>query len=319
MQIMNRLLAGAALVVGLAAATAGEAALGVGAELARPVARAAGDGGLILAQANDAERFGRIENTMRNLTGQVEELTHQLRLLQEQLRLMQEDVDFRLSEIDGGGAPRSAQQQATAAPLPQQTDSIGALAGQPITDGDLQLGAPAQPLGQLTLDAPPPAEQPLDLSTLAGGSVLDDLQAPLMGAEQQVASIGPTGDPRVDYDQAYAMIRSGRYDLAEASFRQFLGAYPASELAPEAQYWVGESLFARGDYARAAEEFRAGYKAYPTSRRGPDTLLKLGLSMAGLGYRDEACQMYAATLRQYPDMSNALLQRVRNEQASAGC
>ena len=300
MQVTKRILVGAALVVGMAATTVGGSSVA-------------------LAQAVDSERVARIESTMRSLTGQVEQLTHELRILQEQLRLMQEDVDFRLSELDGGGSGmRSAQQQTAVAPL-QQTDSIGTLAGQPITDEDLQLGAPAQPLGQLTLDAPPPAEQPLDLSTLAGGSVLDDLQAPLMGAEQQVASIGPTGDPRMDYDQAYAMIRSGRYDLAEASFRQFLGAYPGSELAPEAQYWLGESLFARGDYARAAEEFRAGYKAYPSSRRGPDTLLKLGLSMAGLGYRDEACQMYAATLRQYPDMSNALLQRVRNEQASAAC
>ncbi len=128
-----------------------------------------------------------------------------------------------------------------------------------------------------------------------------------------------TGDARTDYDQAYAMIRAGRYDLAESAFRQFLGSYAGSELAPEAQYWLGESLFARGEYGRAAEEFRAGYKAYPKSRRGPDTLLKLGLSMAGLGYRDEACQMYAATLKQYPQMSNGLRQRVVNEQASAGC
>ena len=170
-------------------------------------------------------------------------------------------------------------------------------------------------LGRVTIDGTP-GSQPLDLSTLAGGTMTAD---PALAGQPQVASIAPTGDPRTDYDQAYSLIRSGRYDLAEQSFRQFLSAYPADELAPEAQYWLGESFFARGDYARAAEEFRAGYKAYPKSRRAPDTLLKLGLSMAGLGYRDEACQMYAATLKQYPDMSNALLQRVRNEQASASC
>jgi tol-pal system protein YbgF len=315
MRIINRLLAGSALVIALAAAGPGEAAMGIGMGLPATIA---GDGNIVLAQAGDSERFARIENTMRNLTGQVEELTHQLRLLQEQLRLLQEDVDFRLGEIDGGAGAAPAQQQA-AAPPQTQTDSIGTLAGEQPLGGEAQPGAPPQPLGQVIIDGGP-GTQPLDLSSLAGGSVLDDLQAPLMGAEQQqVALAGPTGDPRTDYDQAYAMIRAGRYDLAENAFRQFLGVYPGSELAPEAQYWLGESLFARGDYARAAEEFRAGYKAYPTSRRGPDTLLKLGLSMAGLGYRDEACQMYAATLRQYPDMSNALLQRVRNEQASASC
>ena len=325
MQIRHLSLAGIALAVALIAGRAAHAGI-VGPFGAAEPSR----GDIVLAQAGDTERFARLEDSVRRLTGQVEELTHQLRLLQEQLRLVHEDVDFRISALEGGTGSTGLLQPP---PLTQDaplTDTIGTVAtNQPLDpnaqpgqslDPNGQLGAPPEPLGQLTMDAPPPGEQPLDLSTLAGGSVMDDLQAPLQPEQpQQVALAGPTGDPQADYDQAYAMIRSGRYDLAEGAFRQYLGAYPGSDLAPEAQYWLGESLFARGDYGRAAEEFRAGYKAYPTSARGPDTLLKLGLSMAGLGYRDEACQMYAATLKQYPDMSNALLQRVRNEQASAAC
>lgn len=276
--------------------------------------------GAMAQSGADTERFNRIENTMRTLTGQVEELTYQLRLLQEQLALMQQDTNFRLSALEGG---------ATAVIPPAADFAPGADIGDPdnppITSDNLQLGAEPQPLGTLTMDAPAPGEQPLDLSSLAGGDATamggaGALPLPVPGAEApQVASVMQTGDPRYDYDQAYGMIRAGRYDLAEQSFRQFLATYPDSELAPEAQYWLGESFFARGDYSRAAEEFRAGYKSYPKSRRGPDTLLKLGLSMAGLGYRQEACQMYAATISQYPEMSNGLRQRVINEQASAGC
>ena len=271
---------------------------------------------------SDTERFNRIENTMRNLTGQVEQLTFQLQQLQDQLARMQQDTNFRLSELEGGAGAGSIMPPASEL-LPGET--IGGLDNPPITSDNLQLGAPPEQLGTLTMDAPPPGEQPLDLSSLAGGDASPmggaaalPLPAPGMDAPQ-VASVAQTGDPRFDYDQAYGMIRAGRYDLAEQSFRQFLATYPGDELAPEAQYWLGESFFARGDYAHAAEEFRAGYKAYPRSRRGPDTLLKLGLSMAGLGYRQEACQMYAATLKQYADMSNGLRQRVINEQASAGC
>ena len=314
MQIRHLSLAGVALAVALAVASNAHAGI------VWPFGKSEPQGNVILAQTGDTERFARLEDSVRRFTGQVEELTHQLRLLQEQLRLVHEDVDFRISALEGGTGSTGLSQPP---PLPQDaplTDTIGTVGTSQPLDPNAQLGAPPEPLGQLTMDAPPLGEQPLDLSTLAGGSVMDDLQAPLQPEQpQQVALAGPTGDPQADYDQAYAMIRSGRYDLAEGAFRQYLGAYPGSDLAPEAQYWLGESLFARGDYGRAAEEFRAGYKAYPTSARGPDTLLKLGLSMAGLGYRDEACQMYAATLKQYPDMSNALLQRVRNEQASAAC
>ncbi len=272
--------------------------------------------GPALAQG-DPERVNRLENSMRSLTGQVEELTHQVRLLQQQLQKMQQDTDFRFGEMEGrtgAAAPRAA---STARAAPTDGDAIAELSEVGLDEGALPLGAPPRDLGSLTLDAPP-AGQPLDLSSIGSGDEegLVDVAPP---AGQQTAALQPTGDARADYDQAYGMIRSGRYDVAEGAFRLFITNYPDNELAPEAQYWLGESLFARGEFGRAAEEFRTGYKAYPKSRRGPDTLLKLGLSMAGLGYREEACQMYAATLKQYPQMSNGLRQRVVNEQASAGC
>lgn len=289
--------------------------------LALAVALAAVPIGAHAQSGADTERFNRIENTMRNLTGQVEQLSHQVRLLQEQIQRMQEDTNFRFSEMQGEGSGDIGLE-----PLPGEANlALPGDAG-PLTNDNLQLGAPPQPLGTLTMDAPTSAEQPLDLSTLAGGDAsnmggaqavpLGQPGAQLGGAPQMATA---TGDPRMDYEQAYGLIRAGRYDLAENAFRTFLASYPSDDLAPEAQYWLGESFFARGDYGQAAKEFSAGYKAYPGSRRGADTLLKLGLSMAGLGYRDEACQMYTAALKNYPDMSNGLKQRVINEQASAGC
>ena len=90
-------------------------------------------------------------------------------------------------------------------------------------------------------------------------------------------------------------------------------------MRPDAQYWLGESLFARGEYREAADEFLSGYKAFPQSGKAPDTLLKLGLSLAGLGEREAACSTYAKVLKQYPKASSSLRQRVVTEQASAAC
>lgn len=282
-----------------------------------------------LAQGAAAERFNRIEAQMRTLTGQVEELTYQLRQLQDQLKRMQEDNEFRFGELERGGsagaAPRT--QDATAAPdtaaaeqppvptlpPPGQSDAIGAIAGEPPTPPvppDLTgPGAPPQPLGTLTLDAPfaSGVDQPLDLTQ------------PLPSATPDVAMIAPTGDPRTDYDRAYGSILNGDYGNAEVAFRQFLDAYPDDALAPDAQYWLGESLFVRAQYRDAANEFLAGYKAYPKSGKAPDALLKLGLSLSGLGEREAACRTFDAVLKQYPDASNALRQRVKFEQSSAGC
>src|SRR5947207_3399938 len=116
------------------------------------------------------------------------------------------------------------------------------------------------------------------------------------------------GDPRADYETAYNDILSGDYDRAENGFRVFLAAHPDDERAPDAQYWLGESLFSRGKYREAANEFLNGHKTYPKSPKAPDTLLKLGLSLAGLGERDAACSTYVQVLKQYPQASNALRQ-----------
>jgi tol-pal system protein YbgF len=287
-----------------------------------PPAPATSEAPVVMAQA-DADRFNSLEAQMRNLTGQIEELTFQLKTAQDQLKRLQEDSDFRFRELEGGkaaakGAPAvnepPAAQAATKLPPAEQPPAADALPA----ESAVALGEPPKPLGTVTLDAPPSAEPPLDLSTLANGNG-GAAAPPAAGDGVAVASIAPTGHARADYDQAYKLINAGRYDLAEQAFRQFLTAYPKDELAPDAQYWLGESLYNHGDYASAAEEFKNGYTKYPKAKRAPDTLLKLGLSLAGLGFRDDACKMYAAALSKYPQMSNGLRQRVKAEQASAAC
>ncbi len=346
------LLAGAAAVLFLTTATAADAA-GWPFKLRQTVEPPVG---VVLAQAtDDAGRLDNVEAQMRALTGQIEQLTHDLQVLQDQLKRMQDDNEFRFSALrreeprrDPTTAPAAQALSAQApsaqdlAPAPQAAPTGGSAAQvaavkppapkpQPAPQNDAiaqQLGAPPQPLGTLTVAAPPSTAQPLDLSSLAGGNG-DGTQpppaqpapgqpAPAPGATQ-TASLAPTGDPRADYDQAYNLINAGQYDLAEKAFRQFLVTYPNDEQAADAQYWLGEALYDHGDYAGAAEEFKTGYTKYPNSKRAPDTLLKLGLSMAGLDYRDEACKMYALALKKYPQMSNALRQRVKTEQASAAC
>lgn len=329
----KRLLAGATIAVGLViATTAGEAAWFDFGKSRRTPPAAVGDGSVRLVQSSDVGRLNRMEAQMRSMTGQIEELTFQLRQLQDQLKRFQEDADFRFGELHGdasGQAPPRQVRQPVAAGAPRPTEVIGTIAAgereSTAADG-VVLGAPPRPLGTLVLDAAPPggSGQPLDLSSLArggsGGTELLPRDAPVAGAPPvQTVSIVPTGDPRADYDRAYNLIISGKYDLAGQAFGQFLSTYPGEAAAPDAQYWLGESLFARGRFGEAAEAFRAGYKAYPKSTRAPDTLLKLGLSLAGLGERDAACQIYSMATKQYPQMSNALRQRVKNEQASASC
>ncbi|MBB5752600.1 tol-pal system protein YbgF [Prosthecomicrobium pneumaticum] len=298
------------------------------------------------AEAQFTLRIERVEDQMRLLTGQVEELQHQVRQLQDQLKRQQDDVEFRLQQLEGGGAARppqrrgeapahtpaappraeaaaSAPPRTAAAPTPAQGDAIGSVIdGGPGSGDDLGLepvapggpGTPPRDLGTLTLDpnAAPPADAggPIDLSALGAGAAAQPVrpEAP-----------APTGNARGDYENAYNLVLSGDYALAETSFRTFLASYPDDGLAGDAQYWLGESLYQRGELRDAADEFLTGYKRYPQSDKAPDMLLKLGLSLAGLNQRDAACATYAQTLKQYPKATRALVDRVQAEQKRASC
>lgn len=289
---------------------------------------AAGDGSA--GQGNPGDRLERIEAEMRTLTGQVEQLTYQVQQLQDQLQ-----------QLDAGkGAAKRPAPLASAAPAvsggglaaaKSQPEAIGRVAADPpVAPAQAGPGAPPRPLGSLSADAVPasPAEdQPIDLTAVPRGTgdtgaapaAIGRPAAPAVAQPGSDNVIAALGDPRAQYEQAYNNILAGDYDRAEAGFRAFLSAHPEDEHAADAQYWLGESLFARGKYREAANEFLNGHKTYPKSAKAPDTLLKLGLSLAGLGERDAACSTYAQVLKQYPQASNALRQRVAVEQASASC
>ncbi|MCB1496153.1 MAG: tol-pal system protein YbgF [Bauldia sp.] len=232
-----------------------------------------------VAQADVSERLNRAEARIRELTGQVQELDYKLRQIEQELGIK-----------PGEGAVMAAPDAET-----------GAVPVEP------------EPSGRLVIDAPVAADQPIDLTAPGAAPRAAEGDG---RAKTQVVSLG---DPRADYERAYSSILSGDYELAEAAFRNFLATYPADDRAPDAQYWLGESLFARGQYSEAADAFLAGYKAYPTSAKAADTLLKLGLALAGLGEREAACSTYTEVLRKFPNSSNALRQRVESEQSVAGC
>jgi tol-pal system protein YbgF len=178
------------------------------------------------------------------------------------------------------------------------------------------------------------AGAPLDLSTLAGaaanergpsqpGGVANDMQAPPQrgpgGAGAQVATLPPSDSPRDTYDMAYGYVTRKDYALAEDGFRGFLRRFPSDRLVPEAQYWLGETMFQRQRYRDAAEQFLGVSTKFENNARAPDALLRLGQSLAAMGEREAACASLAEVLRKYPRASVAVRQGVDREQKRVRC
>ena len=132
-------------------------------------------------------------------------------------------------------------------------------------------------------------------------------------------TLPPSATPKDEYDLAYGYVLHKDFGPAAETFRDFLHKYPTDRLAPEAQYWLGESLFQDQHYRDAAEAFLAVSTKYDTTARAPDALLRLGQSLAALGEKEAACASLGEVLRKYPRASVSVKQNVDREQKRVHC
>jgi tol-pal system protein YbgF len=132
-------------------------------------------------------------------------------------------------------------------------------------------------------------------------------------------SILPGGTPFEQYNYALGLLHDGKPDAAEQALRAFVERYPADRLSGNAQYWLGEALYARQDYADAADAFAGGYQKYPAGGKAPDNLLMLGLALSQLGQKPDACRAFAKLNRDFPGAPAAIKQRARDEKKHLRC
>lgn len=121
------------------------------------------------------------------------------------------------------------------------------------------------------------------------------------------------------YDQAFSSIKKQNYKQAQEEFEAFLVLYPKNELAGNAQYWLGESFFARSMYSKAAVAFAEGFQNYRESQKAPDNLFKLGVTMSKLNKKNEACIAFKNFAKEYPKVSDSMKKRLEKEEQKLSC
>ncbi|MFA5975983.1 MAG: tol-pal system protein YbgF [Elusimicrobiota bacterium] len=135
---------------------------------------------------------------------------------------------------------------------------------------------------------------------------LDDLQADLSrrlsvltGQVTGTTSAG-SSNPGDVYRLAYNDYQAGKFDLAVVGFRNFMSQYPKSDLAPQAQFQIGECEFGRKNYMDAAREYDKVSTFFPKSDVVPKALYKKGVAYQQAGKKDEAAAAFRHLIKQYP-------------------
>jgi tol-pal system protein YbgF len=117
----------------------------------------------------------------------------------------------------------------------------------------------------------------------------------------------PVGGEQASYDAAFNALKGGDYPKAIGGFKSFVGSYPQSPLASNAQYWLGEAYYVTRDYQSAIGAFQKVTTDYPDSRKAPDALVKIGFTQAALGKNGDAKITLEDVVRRYPGSEAAQL------------
>lgn len=136
---------------------------------------------------------------------------------------------------------------------------------------------------------------------------------------EETSSDESAATPEEKYNNAYAAMQKKEYATAEKGFRSFLADNPSHKLAANAQYWLGETYFARGNYKAASAVFAESYQKFPKANKAPDSLLKLGLSLSEQKRTKDACTVLRQLTKEYPSASGSIATRTEAELKKLKC
>ena len=120
-------------------------------------------------------------------------------------------------------------------------------------------------------------------------------------AEPQGEPLG-SGPPSADvlYSNCMRDIVGGKYDLARQEFQDYLKSYPETDLASNAQFYLGEIAYAQKQYKEAIVEYDKVIENYPKSLKLAPARLKKAMALLELGQKASAIRELRDVMRLFP-------------------
>lgn len=150
----------------------------------------------------------------------------------------------------------------------------------------------------------------LAISAPGGEGVAGEKRVPDTGQVIGVPPSASPGDhktlgPQALYDQAMQLFRAGDFPAARDGFTRYLGLYQKTDLASNAQFWLGECHFGEKNYDEAIVAYDKVVKAYPKSDKVSSALLKMGMAFLEKGDKNTGKIVLKKLIREYPQSSQA--------------
>ena len=137
---------------------------------------------------------------------------------------------------------------------------------------------------------------------LAGGNPTG---APSGGGSspRPAADASPAGShPPADtlYSNGLGDIQTGKYDLARSEFQDYLKYYGDTELASNAQFYLGEIAYSQHQYQQAVAEYDKVLTNYPKSFKLAPARYKKGMALIELSEKNAGVKELREVVKRYP-------------------
>jgi tol-pal system protein YbgF len=221
------------------------------------------------------------EATQKTLRSNAD-LTVQVQQLQEQIEALRASLDLTTRRLQSISQELAAVRAMYQARVTMPTGPAG-------TDPDATAHAAAA--GDAATATP---------GETAGGEAGDAPAAP-----QQPAMVSP----EQLYQSAYEDYMRGNYDLAVQGFSDYLKRWGSTDLADNAQYWIGECYDAQDRAEEALAAFSKVLEQHPASDKAAAAQLKKGLLYLKLGDQGQGVVHLQYVVFEHPSTEEAELAR----------
>lgn len=129
------------------------------------------------------------------------------------------------------------------------------------------------------------------------------------------AAAAPSADTL--YSNGLRDITSGKYDLAKSEFQDYLKYYGETDLASNAQFYLGEIAYSQKQYSEAVAEYEKVLTSYPKSFKLAPARLKKGMALIELGQKAAGVRELREVVKRYPGTEEERRARARLKEMGA--
>jgi len=123
---------------------------------------------------------------------------------------------------------------------------------------------------------------------------------PLGGGGAAASPSGPPPSADTLYSNGLRDITSGKYDLARSEFADYLKYYGDTDLASNAQFYLGEIAYSQRQYSQSVSEYDKVLTNYPKSFKLAPARLKKGMALLEMGQKSQAIKELREVVKRYP-------------------